>query len=324
MNNEVKPLRALSVNGPTASGKTALSLALAEHFLGELISCDSMQIYRGMDVGTAKATAAEQARARHHMIDVAEPTENYSVESYRAAALAAVREITARGRLPIFVGGTGLYVDALLRRGQEGVPESDHAYREKMLSEYTPDALWQRLSEVDPESAAIIHKNNVKRVLRALEIFDMTGVTKTELDRLSREGSPEIAIGMTVIDFHNRELLYRRIDERVDVMIDMGLVAEVEGLLSRGLLPEGSTAAQAIGYKELVRYLEGTCPLDEAIDGIKLASRRYAKRQLTWFRHKEGARIIYRDTEDGALRPEEEFICEAVGVASELLEKITQ
>ncbi len=312
---------ALAITGPTASGKTSLSLNLAERLSAEIISCDSMQIYKGMDIGTAKATAEERARVPHHLIDFLSPTESYSVESYRAAAIECAREITERGRLPIFVGGTGLYIDSVSRALSQDAPESDPEYREKILSEIKTDeditALWERLRAVDPESAEKIHKNNVKRVIRALEIYDATGKPKSLLDKESHGGEREVFVGMITIDFHDRELLYRRVDTRVDIMMREGLLDEVRSLYDAGLLASG-TASAAIGYKELVEYIEGRCTLDCAVESLKLATRRYAKRQLTWFRHEKDARVIYADTSDGKMRSEEELTAEALAIADQL------
>lgn len=312
---------ALAITGPTASGKTSLSLNLAECLSAEIISCDSMQIYKGMDIGTAKATAEERARVPHHLIDFLSPTESYSVESYRASAIACAREIVERGRLPIFVGGTGLYIDSVSRALSQDAPESDPEYREKILSEIKTDedisALWERLRAVDPESADKIHKNNVKRVIRALEIYDATGKPKSLLDKESHGGEREVFVGMITIDFHDRELLYRRVDTRVDIMMREGLLDEVRSLYDAGLLSSG-TASAAIGYKELVEYIEGRCTLDCAVERLKLATRRYAKRQLTWFRHEKDARVIYADTPDGKMRSGEELTAEALEIASQL------
>jgi len=314
----------LAITGPTASGKTALSISLCERLAGEIISSDSMQIYKRMDIGTAKATAEERARVPHHLIDFVDPRENYSVENYRARAIECALDITARGRVPVFVGGTGLYVDSLLRAPQTDIPESDPAYRAELLaairSEEDAVALWERLREVDPDSAEKIHYNNVKRVIRALEIYDRCGITKTELDRRSREPSPEIFVGMITLDFHDREALYRRIDKRVGIMIEDGLLSEVEALYREGMLPEGSTAAQAIGYKEIISHLKGECALDEAIEKIKLSSRRYAKRQLTWFRHTAGACTLFVDDERGNMRDGESVADEA----TELYRRFTE
>ena len=211
-----------------------------------------------------------------------------------------------------------------MRSAQSDAPESDPTYRERLLKEcggeWDSELLWQRLLRIDPSSAEKIHKNNVKRVIRALEIYDTTGVTKTELDERSRMASSDISVGMITLDFHDRELLYSRIDRRVDIMLRDGLAEEVWSLYSRGLLPEGSTAAQAIGYKEMLRYVDGRCTLDEAADEIRLASRRYAKRQLTWFRHNRDACRVFADTETGIMREptelsDEVYAC-AVGIMS--------
>ena len=296
----------IAITGPTASGKTALSLELCERLGGEIISSDSMQIYKGMDIGTAKATAEERARAPHHLIDFVDPAYNYSVENYRARAMECAKDITERGRVPIFVGGTGLYLDSLIRAPQTDVPESDPEYRRRLLDTYKGEEgaqlLWERLRLVDPESAEAIHKNNVKRVIRALEIYESTGITKTELDRRSGLPSPEIYVGMITLDFHSRDTLYERIDRRVDIMMKEGLLEEVRGLYEGGLLPENTTAAQAIGYKEIIAHIKGECTLGEAVEKIKLSSRRYAKRQLTWFRHKAGACTLFVDDEGGRMR----------------------
>nr|MBE6544974.1 tRNA (adenosine(37)-N6)-dimethylallyltransferase MiaA [Oscillospiraceae bacterium] len=312
----------LAITGPTASGKTALSLGLAEHFSAEIISCDSMQIYKGMNIGTAKATAEERARVPHHLIDFLSPLQSYSAESYRVAAIQCARDITSRGKLPIFVGGTGLYIDSVARQAPLDAPESDPEYREKILlglkTEGDITALWDRLREVDPESAEKIHKNNVKRVIRALEIYDRTGKPKSWLDKESVKGVGEVYVGMITVDFLDRDNLYKRVDKRVDLMMEEGLLSEVESLYLGGLLSGGTTASQAIGYKELIEYLEGKCSLDEAVEKLKLATRRYAKRQLTWFRHEEGARVIFADRSDGGLKNADEMLGEAIAIADSL------
>ena len=317
----------IAITGPTASGKTALSISLAEALSGELISCDSMQIYQGMDIGTAKATAEERLRAKHHMIDFLSPLEGYSAEAYRTAAIECVRDVSARGFLPIFVGGTGLYIDSVMRGVGHSAPESDPSYREAILSNIKSDeditALWERLRAVDPESAEKIHKNNIKRVIRALEIYDRTGKPKSLFDKESRVEPGEVFVGMITLDFHDRELLYSRIDMRVDMMMDEGLLDEVKGLYDRGLL-SGATASQAIGYKEMVDYLEGRCTLPEAIDNIKLASRRYAKRQLTWFRHEPSCETIFVDKPEGGMRAEREILAEAIEIYERYKEKFTK
>lgn len=312
---------ALAITGPTASGKTALSLGVAKRLSAEIISCDSMQIYKEMDIGTAKATVAERELVPHHMIDFLSPTESYSVEEYRAGAIACAREITGRGKLPLFVGGTGLYIDSVGRCNAQDAPESDPEYRERILAELESEedvtVLWERLREVDPESAEKIHKNNVRRVIRALEIYDKTGKPKSQLDRESLIGEREVFVGMITIDFLDRELLYRRIDKRVDIMIEEGLLSEVESLYRRGLISSG-TASAAIGYKEIIEYLDGRCSLEEAVELLKLNSRRYAKRQLTWFRHEREARIIYADKPDGSMKSADEMIEEALVIEREM------
>ena len=312
---------ALAITGPTASGKTAFSLGLAEYLSAEIISCDSMQIYKGMNIGTAKATSDERALVPHHLIDFLSPTESYSVEEYRTSAIAVAKDITSRGRIPLFVGGTGLYIDSVSRCNAQDAPESDPEYRDRILADLKNDAditaLWERLREVDPESAEKIHKNNVRRVIRALEIFDKTGKPKSQLDKESLEGNPEIFVGMITIDFLNRDLLYNRVDTRVDIMMEEGLLSEVEMLYNAGYLSSG-TASAAIGYKEIVEYIEGKCTLSEAVENLKLASRRYAKRQLTWFRHEKRVRTIYADLPNGEMKSAEEMLSEALEIAERL------
>lgn len=301
-----------AICGPTGSGKTALSLMLASEFDMEIISADSMQIYRYMDIGTAKATADERRAVRHHLIDIVDPDITFSAEAYRERALAAIDDITSRGKLPLIVGGTGLYVDTLMRSPSDAVPASSPEYRDKILSGIRCDddkeKLWRRLYEVDEPSAEKIHKNNVKRVIRALEIYDTTGKPKSYWDKLSLD-APGLAVKLFVLDFHNRDILYERIDGRVDQMFDMGLEDEVRILLDKGYLRGGDTASSAIGYKELLEYIDGKCTLKLAKDNIKLATRRYAKRQQTWFNHNEGAVHIYMDDGEG-LRPISEIYSE--------------
>ena len=316
---------ALAITGPTASGKTALSLALAEHLNCEIISIDSMQIYRYMDIGTAKATAEERARAPHHMIDFLDPAESYSAEDYRADAMVAFRDIESRGKMPLFVGGTGLYMDTVMRGTELASPPSSEELKARLMSmaetEEQREMLWQRLMEVDPASAEKTHKNNVRRVVRALEIYELTGKTKTYFDELTRAAKPEVDVGMITLDFHNRDNLYSRVDLRVDQMIKEGLLDEVKSLYEGKILLKGTTAAQAIGYKEIISYLDGECTISEAVELLKLSSRRYAKRQLTWFRHNEGAKRLYIDREDGKMKDREELISELYALADELIKE---
>ncbi len=317
-------IRAIALTGPTASGKTVLSIELARALDGEIISCDSMQIYREMSIGTAKATAEERAAVPHHMIDFLEPNVPYSADNYRVDALRAAEDIASRGRLPIFVGGTGLYIDTVSRASAPDVPPSDPEYRDGILSSLkTPEdvhALWSRLCSVDPVSAEKIHENNVKRVIRALEIYDKTGKPKSHFDALTKGAVSPVKTDMITLDFHSRERLYERIDRRVDKMLKDGLLDEARSLFERGLLSPETTAGQAIGYKELRGYLDGECSLEEAVESLKLASRRYAKRQLTWFRRGDAYRL-YLDSEDGVMRSSSDTVAELVSVARAFIEK---
>lgn len=285
----------IAVVGPTASGKTALAIALAKRLGGEIISCDSMQIYRGMDIGTAKPTKEELAAAPHHMIDVADPEKDFSAADYASMALPIVYDILSRGKLPIFCGGTGLYLDAVLNGGSytdESAADTkpDESLRASLLADaerYGAEDLWKRLSAVDPESAATIHPNNIKRVARALEIYLSTGRTKTENDRISRERTKPRFSYALLMPSRPRDELYKRIDMRVDMMFADGLGDEIKRLLAGGKLVRGTTASQAIGYKEVLDALDAGLPPESASDAIKLASRRYAKRQITWFSRKD-------------------------------------
>ena len=289
------------VAGPTASGKTALGIALAKDFNGEIVSADSMQIYRGMDIGTAKASLAEREGIPHHMLDVAEPWEDYSVARYVEQAEACCRDILRRGKLPILVGGTGLYIDSLVSGRDFAAVDSDQGLREALAAEYDTlggEAMHRRLQELDPERAAILHPGDKRRIVRALEVYRLTGMTITEHDRQTRALPRRFDAAAIHLNFKNRAALYARIDRRVDMMVEQGLFREVEGLLAAGLSPE-STAMQAIGYKEAVRSLQGELRREEAVALIKQASRRYAKRQLTWFnRDKEALPILWEDEPD--------------------------
>ncbi len=317
---------ALAITGPTASGKTALSLSVAETLDCEIVCCDSMQIYKEMDIGTAKPTPAERERVPHHILDFLNPCEPFSAEDYRARALPVCDGILSRGKTPMFVGGTGLYIDTVIRGSSPISPPSDSELTNRLISladsEEGRARLWQRLKEVDPVSAEKTHMNNVRRVARAIEIYELTGVPKSELDRRSREVPADIAVGMITLDFHNRENLYSRVDARVDEMMRQGLPEEVRSLYERGLLDPSYTSAQAIGYKEMLGWIRGEMSFSDAIESLKLATRRYAKRQLTWFRNKADAYTLYVDREGGAMRPASELEDEAVAAASELIEKL--
>ena len=315
---------ALAITGPTASGKTALSLALAERLGAEIISIDSMQIYKDMNIGTAKATEEERGRVRHHMIDFLSPDESYSAEDYRAAAMDVLHDVEGRGKLPLFVGGTGLYMDTVIRGSELASPPSSEELKQRLLAVSNTDeereALWQRLYEVDPDSAEKTHKNNVRRVIRALEIYELTGKTKTYFDNLTKAETPDVEVGMITLDFHNRDNLYKRVDLRVDQMMEEGLLDEVTALYKGGILKKGTTAAQAIGYKEIISYIDGESTLSEAVEFLKLSTRRYAKRQLTWFRHNTDAMRLYVDREDGTMKTKDELLSELFAMADELIE----
>lgn len=281
------------IGGATASGKTAAAVRLCEEIGGEVVSCDSMQIYRGMDVGTAKPTPEERRGIPHHMIDIIDPSESYSASRFKENAAARVSDIFSRGKQPVLCGGTGLYIDALTRPMDFALP-SDPALREELIAisqrENGKRTLHAMLEEIDPESAQRLHPNDVRRVARAIEIYRLTGHTMTEQMALDRQREGDYAVTFFALDWP-REMLYDRIDRRVDQMMACGLVDEVKRLLANGLSAD-STAMQALGYKEIVMALEGKCDMSEAADEIKLGSRHYAKRQLTWLRRDGRAHFI--------------------------------
>lgn len=276
----------LVIVGPTASGKTRLAVELAKAHNGEVVSADSMQIYRRMDIGTAKPTAEEMDGIPHHMIDVADPEEDFSVARYVELASACVDDILSRGKLPIVAGGTGLYVDSLLsgRTFAAFSPESSlRRELEEELAERGGEAMLAELAKVDPEAAARLHPNDHKRIVRALEVYHSTGKTISEHNRETQALPPRYEALTIGLNFQDRADLWERIDARVDQMAANGLEREVRELLSSGLSP-ACTAMQAIGYKEFVAAVEGTMTWREAEELVKLRSRQYAKRQLTWFR----------------------------------------
>ncbi|MBR7095599.1 MAG: tRNA (adenosine(37)-N6)-dimethylallyltransferase MiaA [Clostridia bacterium] len=292
----------VAVVGPTASGKTALSIALARALNAEILCCDSMQIYRGLDIGTAKPTPEEQAAVPHHLVDIADPRIPFSAADYVSAAIPVLAGLASRGKNAVLCGGTGLWLDALRRGGEENdlIPGKT-ALREQLEQEAETEAgraaLGARLAEVDPVSAASIHPNNIRRVIRALEVYIATGTPKSEWDRRSKARPAAYDIRPIGIRFPHRERLYARIDTRVDAMVEAGLFEETARLLSEGALPAGSTAAQAIGYKEIATAITGTRTRDEAIADLKTATRRYAKRQMTWFSADES--VFWLDATDG-------------------------
>ena len=287
----------LCLAGPTASGKTALAVELAKDLNGEVVSCDSMQVYRRMDIGTAKPSPEEMQGIPHHMIDVAEPDEDFSVSRYCAMAAPIVDDIVARGKTAIIAGGTGLYMDSLIR-GNDFAPFPSTGVREKLEAEADEvglPAMLARLREIDPDTADRV--SDRKRILRALEVYLETGETITEHNRKTRLIPPKYTPLWLGLDFADRGELYRRIDKRVDIMLEMGLMEEIRSLLDSGI-PEKCTAMQAIGYKEFVNALEGREPLSQAAEEVKKASRHYAKRQLTWFRRNPAVRWLVRSGDD--------------------------
>lgn len=274
----------LAVVGPTASGKTKLAVELALTYNGEVVSADSMQIYRRMDIGTAKPDEAEKKGVPHHMIDVIDPSETFSVADYVARARACILDICSRGRLPILAGGTGLYVDSLIDNITFTPAGSDEGLRlelREIAGREGGQVLLDRLAVYDPQSAAKLHPNNLGRIIRAIEVYETTGITMTEMQRQSRSTPSDYDLCILGLSYPDRSVLYDRINVRVDQMFDRGLVEEVRALLDAG--EAGSTAMQAIGYKETAAYLRGECSLEEAKETIKQGSRRYAKRQMTWF-----------------------------------------
>ena len=275
----------LIICGPTASGKTAVAVELCHAIGGEVISADSMQIYRGMDIGTAKPTVDEMRGVSHHLLGIVDPSESFSVAAYRERAIEAIEDVFVRGKTPVVCGGTGLYIDAMTRPmgfSSQGDASVRRPFEEIASQAGGKEKLHGMLREVDPESATRLHINDVRRVIRALEVVKITGKTLTQMmaeDR-GRDGAYRGKLfGLS----WPREELYRRIDQRVDQMLADGLVHEVQALFSEGLSDQ-ATAMQGIGYKEIARALAGECPMDDAISRIKQATRNYAKRQLTWFR----------------------------------------
>ncbi|MDA1621668.1 tRNA (adenosine(37)-N6)-dimethylallyltransferase MiaA [Bacillus cereus group sp. LD113LC] len=293
---EVQREKVAVIIGPTAVGKTKLSIDLAKALNGEIISGDSMQIYRTMDIGTAKVTKEEMDGIPHYMVDIKNPEESFSVAEFQERVRKHIREITERGKLPIIVGGTGLYIQSVLFDYQFTDDAGDAIYREqmeKLALERGVEYVHKKLQEVDPESAERIHANNVRRVIRALEIFHTTGEKMSDqLEKQENELLYDVSlIGLTM----DREMLYDRINLRVDIMMDQGLLEEVEGLYNRGI--RDCQSIQAIGYKEIYDYFEDRVSLEEAVSQLKTNSRRYAKRQLTWFRNKMD--VTWFDVTDG-------------------------
>lgn len=288
--------RVLVITGPTATGKTALGVELALRLDGEVVSADSMQVYRGLDIGTAKVTAEEARGVRHHLVDIAGPEEDFSVARWVEAAAEAVEDILARGKVPVIAGGTGLYIDSLLS-GRDFSARGGGALREELNARYDAlggDAFREKLREIDPERAEKLMPGDKKRLVRAMEVYLLTGETISAHDARTRAKPPRWDSLRVALSWADRAALYARIDQRVDAMVRAGLFGEVRSLLSGGLSPE-STAMQAIGYKEAARAIRGGISEREAVEEIKRESRRYAKRQLTWLRRDKGLRWILWD-----------------------------
>lgn len=286
----------VAIVGPTASGKTALSIELAKKYNGEVINGDSMQIYKGLDIGTAKITEEEMEGIPHHLLSFLEPTESFSVADYQKLVRAKIAEIQSRHKLPIIVGGSGLYVQAVLYDFQFTDEKVDEAARKAYYDELAklgPEVMHDKLKQLDPQTAETIHPNNTRRVIRALEMLELSGVSKAA----EAQNRGEVPLYKHVIlglgQNMSREVLYDRINRRVDLMMENGLLEEVKGLWQQNI--RGVQSIQAIGYKELYDYLDGKCSLEEAIDSLKQNSRRYAKRQLTYFRNKMDVYFITTD-----------------------------
>ena len=278
-----KPL--IVIGGPTACGKTGFSIQLAKKIGGEIISADSMQVYRYMDIGTAKVTLEEADGVPHYLIDELDPDEEYNVMIFQQKAKAYMEEIWAKGKVPILVGGTGFYINALLYDNDFTETENDTTYREecyKLAQEQGPEVLFERLKEVDPAYAEIMHANNVKRVTRALEYHYLTGQKFSEHNAEQKEKESPYDAAVIILNM-DREKLYERIELRIDLMMEQGLLEEVKGLLEKGYAPD-LVSMQGIGYKEFVPYFNGECTLEGAVTQLKTNTSRFAKRQLTWFR----------------------------------------
>ncbi len=304
----------ICIAGPTASGKTALSIALAKALGGEIVSCDSMQVYKRMDIGTAKPTIEEMAEIPHHMLSVAEPWEDFSVGKYCAMAAPIVDDIMARGKTAIIVGGTGLYMDALIR-GNTFAPVPSTGCRERLealAASAGIEAVIEKLRAVDPESAERLHRSDQKRIIRAMEVYLETGETITEHNRKTQEIPPRYTPIWFALEDADRATLYERIDKRVEVMLQQGLLGEIRSLLAEGV-PEKCTAMQAIGYKEFVDALQGRSTVESATALVQQSSRNYAKRQLTWFRRNPNMHWLRREPGDG----KEEILAKALQVLTQ-------
>lgn len=295
----MKKIPLVVVAGPTASGKTRLAIDIAKAFDGEIVSADSMQIYKYMNIGTAKPTAEERAECPHHLIDFVEPDCEFSVADYTELAHEVIADITARGKLPVMCGGTGLYINSVVNDVTFGELDNDYEMREELraLAEKEgSERLLQILSEFDPVSAERLHPNNLRRIIRAIEFYRITGVPISEHQEMTKQIESRYEPVMFCIN-HDRAVLYDRINRRVDMMLDEGLLDEVKQIMAMGYTKD-LNSMKGIGYKELMDYYNGECTLEEAVEAVKQGSRRYAKRQLTWFRRDD--RIIFLEPENAS------------------------
>ena len=295
-------IKVIAVTGPTASGKTGLAIEIAKAFDGEVISADSMQIYKGMDIATAKPTAQEMQGIPHHLIDFVDTDDAYSVARYVEDAKRCIADISARGKVPVIAGGTGLYVDSLLS-GIDFCAVPDNSEMRKQLKEQAEkegiSVLFEKLKEIDPVTASKLHENNEGRIIRALEVYYLTGETLTQQKIKSRQNGSDYDVLYICIEYQDRQKLYDRIEKRVDLMVEAGLLDEAKDYID---LSAESTAKQAIGYKELRPYFYGEISLEQALDNLKKETRHYAKRQLTWFRRHDERFCVYPDAQEDYLR----------------------
>ena len=303
----------LVICGPTASGKTGLSLVLAQKFNGEIISADSMQVYKNLDIGTAKATAEEQSAAPHHLVDFLSPDQPYNVEIFTRLAKEKIDEICSRGKLPMLVGGTGLYIESLVNGITFTEQNSDKSVKiqlEKQLEENGKEWMHQQLGQIDPDYAATVHPNNAVRVMRALEIYHTTGVTMSQQIAMSKPKEKPYDVLFLATGFEDRAKLYENIDKRVDIMVDLGVLQEAEYVYKNK--DSFVNSAAAIGYKEFFPYFEGEQSLEECVETLKKSSRHYAKRQLTWFNRMKDINWLFVDGEENykekAISLTEEFL----------------
>ena len=308
----MKKTKVIAVVGPTASGKTSLAVEIAKAVGGEIISADSMQIYKGMFIATAQPSEEEKQGIPHHLISIIDPSETYSVAQFVSDAKKCIDDIVSRGNVPVIAGGTGLYIDSLLYGIDFGFVPDNSEMRDKLkdrLEKEGAGKLLEELRQIDPETAQTLHVNNAGRILRALEVYYLTGETISEQKRKSREKSSDYDSLYIYIEYADRQKLYDRIEKRVDIMVDTGLLEEAEKFISLG---EETTAKQAIGYKELKPYFSGAYTLGEALDNLKKETRHYAKRQMTWFRRNENKFTVQPDADN-------DFVSTAIGKVKEFL-----